>query len=97
MPIVNFDADKNIINQALYDKDFETQKRLFSEAKNFLTQNGIITFTYANLQSAKTENPNYDFGVLEKLIVEYGYNVVEKIDREDMGYKWINYKIKLKK
>ena len=62
-----------------------------------MTENGIITFTYANLQSAKTRNPNYDFDVLEKIIAEYGYDVVEKISREDMGYKWINYKIKFKK
>ena len=60
-------------------------------------QNGIITFTYANLQSAKTEKPDYDFEVLEKLIEEYGYDVIEKVETEDIGYKWINYKIKLKK
>lgn len=97
LPIVNFDAGEDPINQALYDKDFETRKRLFEEAKEFLTGNGIITFTYANLQSAKTENHDYDFEVLEKLIAEYGYNVVDKVEREDLGYKWVNYKIKLKK
>ena len=97
LPIVNFDADNNPINQALYDKDFEIHKKLFTEAKNFLTKNGIITFTHANLQSAKTANPDYDFIVLEKLIDEYGYEIVEKAEREDLGYKWINYKIALKK
>jgi len=97
LPIVNFYAGDDLISQSLYDKDFKTRKRLFAEAKNFLTENGIITFTYANLQSAKTEKPDYDFEVLEKLIEEYGYDVIEKVETEDIGYKWINYKIKLKK
>lgn len=97
LPIVNFDAGSTPINNALYDKGLETHKRLFIEAKKFLIDNGIITFTHANLQSAKTENCDYDFQVLEKLIDELGYEIVEKIGRNDLGYKWINYKIKLKK
>lgn len=97
LPIVNFDAGDSPINQALYDKGFEIHKKLFTEAKDFLTENGIITFTHANLQSAKTASPDYDFVILEKLINEYGYEVVEKAEREELNYKWINYKIKLKK
>lgn len=97
LPIVNFDAGDSPINQALYDKGFEIHKKLFAEAKYFLTENGIITFTHANLQSAKTVSPDYDFVVLEKLINEYGYEVAEKAEREELNYKWINYKIKLKK
>jgi len=96
LPIVNFNADNTPINQALYDKGFEIHKRLFVEAKEFLVKNGIITFPHANLQSAKTANPNYDFDVLETLLDEYGYEIVEKTEREDLGYKWINYKIKIK-
>lgn len=97
LPIVNFDAGTDPISNALYDKDFEIHKRLLSDAKDFLNENGVITFTHANLQSSKTTNPDYDFMVLEKLIDDYDYNVVEKIEKEDLGYKWINYKIKLKK
>jgi methylase of polypeptide subunit release factors len=97
LPIVNFDAGDSPINNALYDKGFEIHERLFAEAKEFLTENGVITFTHANLQSAKTANPNYDFIVLEKLIDACGYEIAEKVEREDLTYKWINYRIKLKK
>lgn len=97
LPIVNFDAGGNPINNALYDKGFEIHKRLFAQAKEFLADNGILTFTHANLQSAKTPNPDYDFVVLEKLIDECGYEVAERAEREDLSYKWINYKIKLRK
>lgn len=97
LPIVNFNAGDHPINNALYDKNFEIHKRLFAEAKNFLAEDGQITFTHANLQSAKTASPDYDFQVLEKLIDEFGYKISEKVEREDLGYKWINYKIKLKK
>ncbi|MDP2655631.1 MAG: methyltransferase [bacterium] len=94
LPIVNFGADDTPINQALYDSGFTIHKRFLVEAKEFLTENGIITFTHANLQSAKTTNPDHDFVALEALLDEYGYEILEKIEREDLGYKWINYKIK---
>jgi methylase of polypeptide subunit release factors len=97
LPIVNFDAGDGPINQALYDNGFKIHKRLFTYAKEFLTENGIITFTHANLQSAKTAKPEYDFTVLEKLIAKCGYEIIEKAAREDLGYKWINYKITIKK
>lgn len=93
LPIVNYDVDDNPINQALYDEGFETHKRLFTEARDYLTDNGIITFTHANLQSAETVNPDYDFIALESLIGKYGYKIIEKTTREDIGYKWINYKL----
>ncbi len=96
LPIVNFNTDNNPINNALYDNEFKIHKRLFTEAKKFLTEDGVITFTHANLQSAKTNNPNYDFIVLEKLINEYGYNVAEKSKHKDLGFTWTNYRIKLK-
>jgi len=96
LPIVNFDAGDSPINQALYDKGFEIHRKLFTEAKDFLAENGMITFTHANLQSAKTTNPDYDFIVLEKLVDECGYEIFEKVEREDLGYKWVNYKIKVK-
>jgi methylase of polypeptide subunit release factors len=97
LPIVNYDAGNSLVNQALYDGGFKIHKRLFEEVKEFLTENGIITFSHANLQSGKTENPDYDFQILEKLIDEYGYAIVERVETEELGYKWINYKIKLKK
>jgi methylase of polypeptide subunit release factors len=97
LPIVNFDAGNDPISVALYDKGFEAHRRLFVQAKEYLNPEGIITFTHANLQSGKTSNPDYDFELLDDLIEEYGYKVMEKKESEDMGYKWINYKIKLKK
>lgn len=96
LPIVNFATSDNPINNALYDKGFEIHKRLFTEAKEFLTETGTITFTHANLQSAKTANPNYDFITLEKLIDESGYKVFKKTTREELGYVWINYSIMIK-
>ena len=96
LPIVNFDEADDPINNALYDRGFEIHKRLFVEAKEFLTENGTITFTHANLQSAKTDNPDYDFGFLEKLIDEFGYKVVKTTRREELGYIWINYSIMVK-
>lgn len=95
LPIVNFDAGDDAINKALYDKGLETHKRLFVEAKEFLAENGTITFTHANLQSAGTDNPDYDFDVLERLIDESGYKVLKTIRKEELGCVWINYSIML--
>lgn len=97
LPIVNFDAGNSPINNNLYDKGFEIHRRFFGDAKDFLSENGIITFAHANLQSAKTTDSNYDFEIMDKMIDEFGYEVIEKTEREDLGYKWINYKIKLRK
>ena len=97
LPIVNFDAGQDIISVALYDSGFKLHKRLFVEAKNFLAEDGIIIFSHANLQSAQTANPDYDFQMLEKMIIKSGYEIFRKTEREDLDYTWINYKIKLKK
>jgi methylase of polypeptide subunit release factors len=96
LPIVNFDAGNSLVHKALYDKDFAVHKRLFEEAKDFLSSNGVIVFTHANLQSSNTENPGYDFEVMENLIKEHGYLVIEKDVQYNIGHTWINYKIKLK-
>lgn len=98
LPIVDSQPETSLeINRALYDPNLEIHKRLFSEAKEFLADDGIITFTHANLQSAKTENPDRDFEILENLIRQYDYEITEKTEREEIGYKWINYKIKPRK
>ena len=97
LPIVDFGAEKDNINASLYDKDLEIHRKFFAEAKNYLAEDGVILIPHANLQSAKTSNPNYDFQILEQLIGESGFEVVGKSERKDLGYEWINYKIKLKK
>ncbi len=97
LPIVNFSAEKNDINNALYDEGYQLHKRLFEEAKDFLAEGGELTFTHANLQSAETMDADADFQEMEKMIGEYGYEVSEKISNESMGFKWVNYKIRLKK
>lgn len=97
LPIVNFDAGDNPINNALYDKDLSLHRRLFAEAKEYLAKDGIITFTHANLQSAGSADASYDFRILEQIVIEHGYEIIEKITKEDIGYTWINYKIRLKK
>lgn len=97
LPMVDFEREDDAINKSLYDNGLEIHKIFFHEAKEFLDENGVIVLPHANLQSAGTSNPDYDFQVLEKLIEESKFEVVEKIEKEDLGYKWINYKIKLKK
>lgn len=96
LPIVDFKPDqKSDIVSALYDPDFILHKRLLTEAKEFLNENGRMTFSHANLQSRDTESPDRDFEVLEALITEYGYEIIEKKESEALGHKWINYKIRL--
>ena len=95
LPIVDYKPEKeNGIATALYDPGLSTHRRMFREAREYLTKDGIITFTHANLQSRDTENPNKDFKTLEGLIKENGYEIVEKKQSDALGYKWINYKIK---
>ncbi|MEI6190869.1 MAG: methyltransferase [bacterium] len=96
LPIVNFRPEQESdITGALYDPDFKLHRRLFAEGKDFLSENGQMTFSHANLQSRDTENPDRDFEILEALITEYGYEVAERKESEALGYKWINYKIRL--
>lgn len=96
LPFVNFDAGNDFIDLALYDNDFTLHKRFFVEAKAFLSNNGIIYLPHANLQSAHTPEPRHDFEIIEKMIDDYGYQVIERHERSEDGFVWINYKIKLK-
>jgi ribosomal protein L3 glutamine methyltransferase len=96
LPIVDFNPKiDSVIVDALYDPGLDLHKRLFAEAKEHLNENGIITFSHSNLQSRDTENPNKDFEIIEEIIADYGYKIFEKKESEAMGFKWINYKIKL--
>ncbi|MEY2664503.1 MAG: hypothetical protein RIT04_311 [Candidatus Parcubacteria bacterium] len=95
LPIVNFKPEKQSpIIDALYDPDFSIHKRLLVEGRDHLSENGYITFTHANLQSAITDNPESDFDDIEKVITENNYEIVEKKNSEALGYTWINYKIR---
>lgn len=97
LPIVDFQPERPTgVTAALYDPGLQLHRRLLSEAKGYLAPDGVITFTHANLQSGKTDTPERDFQVLEQLIAESGYEIVERTAREDLGYRWVNYKIKLK-
>ncbi|MFZ2303642.1 MAG: methyltransferase [Minisyncoccia bacterium] len=96
LPIVNFSPEKESgITTALYDPDFRIHKRMFQEGKAYLAAGGLITFTHANLQSAETESPDKDFNLLEEIIRDSGYEVVERRSSEALGFKWINYKVKV--
>lgn len=95
LPIVNFKTGDDAISNALYDEDLKLHKRLLEEAKQFLSNRGAITFTHANLQSAKTENPMHDFKVLEMIIHDFGYRIIDKAERNEFEQIWINYKIVL--
>ena len=95
LPIVDFETRNDVsIIHALYDPDFKIHARLFSDAKNYLAQDGLITFTHANLQSANTSSPNKDFEIIEELIKKYGFSIYEKKEENELGYTWVNYKIK---
>ena len=96
LPIVNFKPEvMNAITEALYDPGLILHKRMFNDAKRYLSPEGEITFTHANLQSENTLNHEVDFEDMEKMIHEYGYEIIERKSREALGYKWVNYKIKL--
>jgi len=95
LPIVDYKpAQESDVTGALYDADFILHKRLFTEAKEYLKEGGIMTFSHCNLQSKNTENPDKDFEVLEALIKENGLEIVGRQVSEALGYKWVNYKIK---
>ncbi len=95
LPIVDYKpAQESDVTGALYDAGLILHKRLFTEAKGYIKENGIVTFSHCNLQSKNTENPDKDFEVLEALIKENGLEVVGRQVSEALGYKWINYKIK---
>ncbi len=97
LPIINFDAGDTPTHHALYDKDFIIHKRFFKDARNFLTPEGEIVLTHANLQSGHTADPKYDFRVFEELVNNFGYEITQKSDRQELSYTWINYRIQLKK
>lgn len=97
LPIVNFKTTKSLLNDALYDEDFVIHKRFFIEAKQHLSTNGRIAFVHANLQSAHTDNPNYDFEAMEKMYTDFGYVVTEKHTQKDLGYTWIHYTLQAQK
>ena len=95
VPIVNFKPDKESgITNALYDPDFLIHKRLLTEGVGRLSENGYITFTHANLQSAGSDMPESDFDDIEEIIAEHSYEIIEKKRTEALGYVWMNYKIK---
>lgn len=96
LPIVNFDAEDNRINNALYDNNFELHRRLFEEVGDYMKEDGFLTFTHANLQSMGSDNPLEDFEDIEELISKYNLEIMDKVSYEDMGYNWVNYKIKTK-
>lgn len=98
LPIVDYrPSQESDVTRALYDPGFKIHERLLKQAKEYLTEEGVITFTHANLQSASTSDPLKDFAVLEDLISEHGYEVAAKVEREELGFTWVNYRIKLKK
>lgn len=95
LPIVNFKpSSESGITKALYDPDFGIHIRFLKEARMQLSDNGTITFTHANLQSAKTNSPDKDFNDIEKIIIDNNYKIIARTESEALGYKWINYKIK---
>ena len=95
LPIVDFDAEDNYINNSLYDRDMILHKRLFDDAKKFLKKGGKIVFSHANLQSANSPIPDYDFQILDSMIKGYGYKIVGKIEKKHLDYSFIFYTISL--
>ena len=96
LPIVDFRPEvEDEITAALYDPELELHRRLFSEGRNYLAQDGEIVFVHANLQSKGGDNPQTDFERLEYLIMESGYQIIEKLYRDWLGYQWVSYRIKL--
>lgn len=96
LPFVNFNVAGNFVDRALYDNDFLVHKRFFGEAKNFLASDGQIYLPHANLQSAESSNPRHDFEIMEQMIYDFGYEIIDRTEKIRDGFAWINYKLKLK-
>lgn len=95
LPIVDFYVEeKDYTKGAFYDPDFVLHKRLFQDIRKYLKEDGMFIFTHANLQSRDAENPMSDFLELEELLKVNDLDIVDKVTYVDLGYTWINYKVK---
>lgn len=94
LPIVDCQPEiEDNISRALYDPGFVLHQRLLIEGIDYLAVNGSITFTHANLQSAGTSEPLLDFVRLERLVFSHNYRIAARHIRDELGYRWINYRI----
>jgi len=88
LPIIDY-PEKDRRFHSLSDPGFEYHRRLFKEAKKYLTENGKMVLCHANLQSKN------DFNGLESLAKKYGFSSQIKKSVKSLGYEWRDYEFSI--
>ncbi|MFZ5955320.1 MAG: Rossmann-like fold-containing protein [Nanoarchaeota archaeon] len=87
LPIVNYPCkDERFLT--LLDPDFNIHKRFFSEAGNYLKEDGRIIMTHADLQGKRS------FEKLENLAKENEFIYTIKNSINELGYEWRTYEFR---
>jgi len=86
LPITDFPAQGKA-EAALYDPNFILHQRFLNEVQEYLSAEGRIVLTHANLQS------EHDFESFEQLISDAGLSVDEYLEYEAIGYTWRMYRL----
>lgn len=88
LPFVDFE-EKDIRVHSLYDPGFIYHKRLFEDAPRYLSKDGRITLSHANIQEGSFEK-------LENLANANGFSSDIKQKIQSIGYEWRNYDFEYK-
>lgn len=86
LPITDYPIS-GVVESALYDPDYQLHKRFFSQAKDYLNENGSIILTHANFRGEG------DFEALEEMIKHYGFTAKNHVDENALGYIWRLYRL----
>lgn len=90
LPIVDAE-EKDIRFHSLIDPGFIYHERLFSEAQDYLDNEGIISLCHADLQSKE------DFSNLEDLAIGNGFDGMIVNTSNSLGHEWRKYEFKVRK
>ena len=88
LPILDY-PENDLRFHSLSDPNFQYHERLFEESPDYLTKNGRIQVSHANLSEGGFEK-------LESLAKAKGFKLKVIQDIEINNYKWRNYEFKLK-
>lgn len=92
IPFVNAESDQHSpINQCLYDNKHSLHKRLLTESKEYLKENGKLYTSFSTLGGPE------DLEFFENLIHETEWNVLCKHTFFEDDYGWIVYELALNK
>jgi methylase of polypeptide subunit release factors len=96
LPFIDYAGGDDPISIALYDDGHAIHKNFLQQAKLFLAKDGRILLPHANLQSGNTKDPDLDFEILEKMILDAGYKlqiIAKKPFRTE--FSWRLYELKI--